>query len=137
MPSPHSTITSAIRSRFHTSIAQAFSYLIIYDNQRFRPSDISLPWIRLTIGFTRAAQIQLGSPKLIRHLGNWTALIHVPLEGGDGPAWVISDNIYNTFNNKKLDNILYRTPVAAPAGMTAGWWHLELSCPWQYDELST
>lgn len=109
-----------------------------FDNQaQFQKPDNS-EWVRFSIRPAVSTQVDITSnnPRT-RTTGVILIQIFSPLGKGDKAAMQLADAIKAQFRMVTAEGVTYQEPTITTVGEREGWWQVNVTCPFQYDEIVT
>lgn len=131
----YETTSKAIGLKFKTDIEDGESLFTQYDNEDARPVDQTI-WCRHFINYGDAFTITFGATlNRDRIIGIMVAQLRGPLNKGDLDLLIMADKIKAAFNNETVGGIVYRTVAVGVAGKDQDDYVLNVSVPFQSDEL--
>jgi len=130
-------IFNTIRCKFGTDIEDALPIFVQYDNAPDpQPDDCVNGWVRLRITPESSRQVDVGAAKRrFRVRGVAIALVHFPIQAGDGENLEVADAIVNAFRGLTFQGVTFQTPVVRNLGRKGSEWQTEISCPFFKDNL--
>jgi hypothetical protein len=129
-------LTSYIRARFKTFIADAESLATQYDNDGgfVKPNDGL--WCRWTVLPGESRQASTGASKRYRTPGVAIASVFVPMSEGESALWPIVDAINLAFRGITADGVRYLIPKVSKVGRTGTSFQANVTCPFESDVIS-
>jgi len=130
------TTHNAVNSRFKTQVADTQSVATIYDNFPGDPP-VDTIWVRWSVRQAVASQVSFSgaSSGRFRHPGLAIAQIFVPVDSGTQDGIQLADIIKAAFRAVTVASVTYQTPYFTQVGVTDGWWQMNVSCPFYFDEV--
>ncbi|MEE9140767.1 MAG: phage tail terminator-like protein [Alphaproteobacteria bacterium] len=126
---------NVIRSRFATEFATARPTVPIhYDNVAGDPPAAS-SWVRLTVVEGDSFQVAMGSTRRFRDTGVAIVQVFTPLGSGDGEAREIADDVQGIFKGLTVSGVVFRKPRAARIGPDGRFYQVNVTIPFQADEI--
>ena len=131
-------LAKAVRKRYIDVVLCAQNVPTQFDNQdeddQFtKPSDSI--WARCSIFTASSTQVDICETPRIRTLGTIIFNVFVPVGKGDKEAREFADIIKSKFRLVTVDDVLYRVPTISPVGRDKTWWQVNVTCPYQFDEI--
>lgn len=129
-----------MRARYKTKVIDLEDVPTQYDNQaeedkQFRKPD-NTEWVRMNIRPAASVQVDIcpGRPRS-RTTGSIIFQVFSPVGKGDAAAIKLADKIKAAFRMVTADGIVYFEPTITTVGVTQSWWQVNVTCPFQYDEI--
>ena len=108
---------------------------ISFENVHFEQQD-GQPFIEVMLMPDSGEQASLGDNNA---LNRWTGSIligvHVPIGQGSAAAFRLADNLLRLFYHFKQGGFFTLTGNSVPSGETGSWYKVDVSIPYQYDEV--
>lgn len=105
---------------------------IVFDNQSFDPPP-NAPWVRLSIRPAEASRLDVGGPT-VAFAVEGTVFVQVFISAsleGDGEALEIADDAAAALADRRLTNVVMRTPALRHVGRDGDWYQLNVTVPYR------
>lgn len=123
-------IRAAIEDHFSTNYSTT---VVAYDNVPFTPPATS--HVRLFILDGGGSQVDMGAAPSYRYTGVVEVQVFVPSDSGSGPAMQLADEVATLFRGRTLGGVVCRTPYATRVGQRDGWYQVNVTVPFYFDEI--
>ncbi len=141
----HFEIASLINTRFKTLIEDVEILPTQYDNVNFNPPDAL--WARVNVLEGESIQVDIvGGVDKHRERTPGVLIVQLfqPMNKGEGDIRTMADKIKAAFRAVRVigtagvSDLLFRTPTVKRMGtdVKKEQWQLNVSCPFQYDEIA-
>jgi len=108
---------------------------VAYPNVKFDTNNID-EWVRLNIVRGVAYQASMGGDtNVYRHPGNVIVQVFVEPNSGAKRALELADTACAIWRGQQFDGLVFKAPVVIDLGIVAGWYQVNVSCPFYRDEL--
>lgn len=111
---------------------------VTYDNLDYAPAQ-GASWVRVTILDGAGNRISLGASganvALTRFVGVVVVSIFTPGAIGTATARAYADTLDTLFRDVSADGIIYGTPYLTAVGRSEGWYQLNITIPFQWDDV--
>ncbi len=107
-----------------------------YDNAPDINAQNGQNWARASIRMADNRRVSIGTPSRFRHPGVLIYNIFSQLEDGSDLGTSIADFVRDAFQNRRVNDVTYRTASTPPGGVSEGWWQQNISIPFYFDQLS-
>ena len=132
----HETLANTIRSRFKTQVADVESLPTQYDNAPLDKPE-NAEWARITIKESESNQTSIGgSTNQHRTVGVLIVQLFAPWGQGDKEARRLADVVKAAFLAITVSGVRFRTPSVIPVGRTGDEWQINVSCPFEKDDIA-
>ena len=137
MPNVYANIFNSIRCKFGAEIEDVLPIPVHYDNMpENQPRGVHNGWVRLKVLPESSRQVDVGGTKRrFRVRGVAIALVHFPIETGDGSSLEVADAIVDAFRGVTFQGVTFQTPLVRNLGRKDDEWQTEISCPFFKDDL--
>lgn len=126
---------NTIRSRFKSTVADAQSVQVIYDNDPTALSTSSATGVRLTIHTGRVVTIGQGTNAAMRVPGLATAQVFTRVGVGTDPALALADAIVLPFREVTDSGVAFGTPRLRFVGRGEQHWQTNVQIPFTFEEV--
>jgi hypothetical protein len=127
----------AIQGHFSTYFTALAATKIAWDNVDFTiPTDESA-WVRFSVQNNISGYKSFGRSKLTRREGIIFIQVFVPENTQTLLSSQIADNIVSIFETKLLSGISFQSPNVREAGVSNGWYQVNISVPFYFDDITT
>lgn len=125
-----------MRARYKAKVVDLEDVPTQYDNQSDFAKPDNADWVRMNIRPAASVQVDIcpGKPRS-RTTGSIIFQVFSPIGKGDASAMKLADRIKSAFRMVTADGIVYSEPTITTVGVTQAWWQVNVTCPFQYDEI--
>lgn len=108
-----------------------------HGNVPFDPA-AGTPWVRLSVIDGAGQQASVGAPQAVleRHAGVIVVQVFTPSGEGEGRARWLADQAAAVFRRQSFSGVSCRTPSFARLGESGGWFQVNVSIPYWYEQVT-
>lgn len=92
-------------------------------------------WARFSIRNADSQQADISTAPRTRTVGVIIIQLFTTMGSLDGEIMRLADKAKNVFRLRTVDGITYREPTITTVGAREGWWQVNVTCPFEYDEI--
>ncbi|RTL04573.1 hypothetical protein EKK58_10255 [Candidatus Dependentiae bacterium] len=127
----------AIQGFFSSNFTALNANKIAWDNVAFQIPKTKEAWIRFSIQNNISGYKSFGKSKLTRREGIIFIQIFTPENTETLQASQLTDSITSIFETKLLGGVTFQSPDAREAGISEGWFQINISVPFYFDSITT
>lgn len=126
-----------IQGFFATYFTALAATKIAWDNVDFEiPSDKS-SWCRFSVQHNVSNFVSFGPNRRTRRQGIIFVQIFVIENSETLVASQLTDAVVNVFETKQLGGVVFESPDVREAGVSRGWFQVNISVPFYYDDITS
>jgi hypothetical protein len=133
-----------VENALNTLVASTMAALtpalpVLHDNAQAAGTDVSslAEFCRAVVRIGSGEVQTICQPKRVRWNGVLIIQLCLELNVGTARASAIALAIYNAFSDKTLSGIRMRTTVPTAVGEIDGHWQVNVTCPFEFDDITT
>lgn len=104
----------------------------VFDNE---VASTSPTWARFSIRNADSQQADISTAPRTRTVGVIIIQLFTRVGELDGEVMQLADKAKNVFRLRTVDGITYREPTITTVGAREGWWQVNVTCPFEYEEI--
>lgn len=127
----------SIQGFFSSNFSGVAANKIAWDNVDFTIPDDESAWVRCSVQHNGSNFVSFGPNRRTRRLGIVFIQIFVPENSETLIASQLTDNVVDVFETNSLGGVVFESPDVREAGVTRGWYQVNISVPFYFDDITT